>query len=458
MTDGDAPAQEISDAAVDRALELAGAGDDEAATQALLEILRATPAHFRALNELGSLALSRGYRSAARTAYRQAAACHPEKAIGRVNFGNVLLEDGDLAEARAHYEAALAIDPDFAAAHQGLGRVLAAEGDPRAWEHWRRGFAGHAVTHAPARGVGPAIPVLLLASAQVGNMHTRQWLDDRLFAVTVLHVEFRDRATPLPLHALIVNIVGDADLCAEALDRAQEAIDLSSAPVLNPPARVKPTTREENARRLAALPGVIAPRIARLRREQIVSDETLKFPLLLRSPGFHTGFHFVRVENRAALPAALASLPGEGILAIEYLDARGPDGMARKYRVMFIDGQMFPLHLAISSDWKVHYFSADMADDSAFREEERRFLEHMPEALGETAMRALERIGAEIGLDYFGIDFGLSADGSLLLFEANATMVVLSPPPEPVWDYRRKAVLDITQAAKRMALRRALGG
>jgi hypothetical protein len=288
-------------------------------------------------------------------------------------------------------------------------------------------------------------------------MHTRQWLDDRLFAVTVLHVEFQDTATPLPPHALIVNIVGDADLCAEALECAQTAINQSPAPVLNPPACVKPTTREENARRLAALPGVIAPRIVRLNREQILSDEGLTFPLLLRSPGFHTGFHFLRVEMRDALPEALASLPGDDLLAIEYLDARGADGMARKYRVMFIGGKMFPLHLAISSDWKVHYFSAAMADDAIHREEERRFLEDMPSALGEKAMRALERIGMEVGVDYFGIDFGLAPDGSLLLFEANATMVVLAPPPDPIWDYRRRAVAEIIGAAKSMALAKALG-
>ena len=35
-------------------------------------------------------------------------------------------------------------------------------------------------------------------------------------------------------------------------------------------------------------------------------------------------------------------MPGDDLLAIEYLDARGPDGMARKYRVMFIDGVALP--------------------------------------------------------------------------------------------------------------------
>ena len=145
-------------------------------------------------------------------------------------------------------------------------------------------------------------------------------------------------------------------------------------------------------------------------------------------------------------------------MTIEYLDARGPDGLARKYRVMFIEGKMFPLHLAISHLWKVHYFTSGMADNAAHREEERRFLENMPTALGERAMAALDEIRSEVGLYYFGVDFALAADGSVLLFEANAAMVVIAPPPEPIWDYRRGPVAAILEAAKRMALLRVLAG
>jgi hypothetical protein len=36
------------------------------------------------------------------------------------------------------------------------------------------------------------------------------------------------------------------------------------------------------------------------------------------------------------------------------------------------------------------------------------------------------------------------------LFEANATMVVFPPGPEPIWDYRRAAIEAALQAARRM--------
>jgi len=178
----------------------------------------------------------------------------------------------------------------------------------------------------------------------------------------------------------------------------------------------------------------------------------------VRPPGFHTGRHFVRVDGHAALREAATALPGDTLLAIAYLDARGPDGMARKYRVMCIDGVLYPLHLAISADWKVHYFTAAMAGDISHRAEERRFLEDMQGALGGRAMAALAGIAEVLGLDYAGIDFAIAPDGSVLLFEANATMVVHPPDPDPMWDYRRCAIDAVLKAVREMLQRRIAGG
>jgi hypothetical protein len=123
--------------------------------------------------------------------------------------------------------------------------------------------------------------------------------------------------------------------------------------------------------------------------------------------------------------------------------------------VMFIDGMLYPLHLAISADWKVHYFTSAMATNAAHRDEERRFLDDMPAVLGLRAMAALAGIAKTIDLDYAGVDFALASDGSLLLFEANATMVVISPDADPIWNYRRRAVSDINTAVSRMLSRHA---
>jgi hypothetical protein len=179
------------------------------------------------------------------------------------------------------------------------------------------------------------------------------------------------------------------------------------------------------------------------------------FPVLVRTPGFHTGRHFVKVEQATDLADALAQVPGRDLTVMQYLDARGHDGKSRKYRVMMIDGQLYPLHAAISGHWKIHYFSAEMAESPEHRAEDAAFLENMQGVLGSKAITALTQIQSALRLDYAGIDFGLNEAGEVLLFEANATMVVLPPEAKPQWAYRAPAVERIHAAVRKMLLQRA---
>jgi hypothetical protein len=434
--------------ALSRARCLVADGDDAAARLVYLDALRLDPQHPIVLTELGALAHAGGFLSAARAVFRQAVHCQPDYTPGRVGYGDLLDEAGDADAACIQYRAALALDPEMPRAHQGLARAMQALGHDAA-DHWRKGFAGHAVVRRRYRGAGTGIPLLLLVSAVGGNVPTGHWIDDRVFAVTAIYADFFDPADPLPPHSVVVNAIGDADLCPDALAGAERIAARVSVPVINPPDRVRNTGRQNVARLMAGLPGVVAPRISPL------SQADLRFPLLLRTAGYHTGQHFVRVDRAGGLAEAEAALPAGDKLAIEYLDARGLDGMARKYRVMFIDGALYPLHLAISPDWKVHYFTAAMAAEPAHRAEEQRFLDDMRAVLGPIAMAALGQIQATLGLDYAGVDFGLAQNGSLLLFEANATMVINPPDADPMWDYRRPAIAAALVAARRMVARHA---
>jgi hypothetical protein len=120
-----------------------------------------------------------------------------------------------------------------------------------------------------------------------------------------------------------------------------------------------------------------------------------------------------------------------------------------------IGGSIYPLHLAISRDWKVHYFTSDMADKPDHRLEEAAFLADMPAVIGDKAYHALEGIRDALGLDYAGIDFGLNAEGDLLLFEANATMVIAVPDNDERWAYRRTAISRILDAVVAMIRQKA---
>jgi len=428
------------------------------ARNAYLDLLAREPSHRLALNNLGTLLHAAGYRTAARTAYAEAVARHPDDPMSRVNLGNVLYEAGEFEAAREQYEAALRFDPSHAEAHQGLAYVLAELGDEEGAQwHQRKGFEDRPIMMLPYRGDGPPVRLLLLVSSVGGNIPTRHLLDDRVFQTFVVVPEFYDAKVPLPAHQVVFNAIGDADLAAPALAAAQSLVAGTAAPVINSPAAVLATGRADHAR-LSRLPGVVTPATVTLPRELLSSPEAaatvarhgFRFPLLLRTPGYHTGRHFLRVETPEALAAAVAQLPGRELTVIEFLNARGADGKVRKYRVMLIDGELYPLHVAISSHWKVHYFTADMAEQPDHRAEDAEFLENMPGVLGPRAMEALAHIQATLGLDYAGIDFGLSGTGDVLVFEANATMVVNPPEPDERWAYRRPAVERIFAAVRRM--------
>ncbi|HET7885268.1 MAG TPA: tetratricopeptide repeat protein [Bradyrhizobium sp.] len=451
-------------AEIERAALLAALDRRAEAQAAFIDILRRHPTHFSALNEFGTLLAAQGAIDAACRVYAEAILHHPANPMAHVNLGNLLLRANRHAEARAHYEAALTADPDHAAAHQGMGAVLSDEGDrDGARQHFKKGFRGHAVSTLPYRGEGPPIALLQLVSSGGGNIPTAPFLDDCVFLTTVVVADHLDPATPLPPHRLIFNAIGDADLCRPALEAAIGLTARSGAPVVNDPRAVMKTGRIDNAALLAGLPGVRTARTLAVSRADLVRDQAaglavhgFTFPLLLRSPGYHTGRNFVLVETAANLSEAIAGLPGEELLAIEYLDARGVDGNVRKYRVMMIGGKLFPLHLAISKNWKVHYFTSDMADQAGHRSEEMAFLEDMAGVLGEKAFAALHTIAEVLALDYGGIDFGLNADGDLLLFEANATMVIAAPADnDPRWAYRRSAIAAALEAVVAMIKEKA---
>ncbi|MDR3535133.1 MAG: tetratricopeptide repeat protein [Acetobacteraceae bacterium] len=443
----------------ERAVLLDALGCDDDARQCYLAALAVQPDHAATLNGFGALLYRTGYHGAARTTYAQAIACHPEQPVGHVNLGNLLREAGDLATARRHYEIALDLAPGFPEAHQGLGNVLAECGDAVGAEHhWKLGYRDRVLNTWPYRGPGQPIRVLMLVSVAHGNVPARIFLDDRLFAVTTVAMEFYTPALTLPPHDLVLNAIGDADLCGTALVAATALLDRTTAPVINHPAMVLKTGRARNADRLGKVPGVVTPRCTLLLREHLAGPDGARvlasggfgWPVLLRAPGYHTGRHFVRVDTADDLSAAVAALPGAAVLAIEYLDATGDDGRSRKGRVLIVDRQLYPLHWAVSKNWKVHYFTAEMSDCESHRAEEARFLSDMPAFLGQRAVAALTAVAQRLGLDYGGIDFALGTDGQVIVFEANASMAIVPPSAEALWNYRRAAIDGALLAAKNM--------
>jgi hypothetical protein len=450
-----APAHAVAANNMGNALQVLGRFDE--ATACYRTALETKPDSPEIRTNLGRALDSAGHPREALAEFGRALALAPASAEIHYRVGSILENIPFLEDARAYYQMALRLQPDYAAAHVALGNVLADLGlEDAAWEHRRLGYADDVLVTRPALGNDHPIRVLKLMSAAGGNVPLDTVLTPTRYEVSRLIAEYADQLPSLDRFDIVFNAIGDADRCARGLDAAEALLADCSLPVLNPPARVRRTTRAATSARLGSLPGVRTPRLVTWPRSMFETGQAAASlaakgwtcPLLLRVLGHHTGHHFVKVDAFDQVNAAGLSLPGNQITVIEWLNAESADGTYRKYRVLFLGGEIYPLHMAVSEQWKVHYFTANMADDEAYRLEERRFLADYPAVLGAQGTAAVQAIRDALQLDYGGLDFAIGPAGEILVFEANATMHIILPHAEPLWDYRRPFVEQALRAAQ----------
>jgi tetratricopeptide (TPR) repeat protein len=373
-------------------------------------------------------------------------------ALGRARDANAGLSSLYLAvgmlDASEHHARGVLSDEDrgptddtlIAMAHQALAGVFEARGDPAsAALHLDQAYARQSLFRQPA-AASPFTTLVLLTRTQ-GNIPFQSLLPPLRFDRTVWYMEHAslDQIAELPAHAVVLNAIGDPDAAMASRVVVDAFVRQSSRPVLNDPVRVRATFRHRLVETLAGLDDVITPRTVRLSAAEIAADGMaaalarvgLEAPVLVRPVGSHGGVGLFLAEDKAALEAMDAPT-GRDAYITRFHDTRSADGYFRKYRVIFVDRRAFPYHLAIGRRWMVHHQNADMAGDAARMADEMRFLHEPRAAIGARAMAAVEAIGRRLDLDYAGLDFTLTADGQVLVFEANATMLThLEPETGP---------------------------
>ncbi|WP_233869813.1 ATP-grasp domain-containing protein [Paraburkholderia adhaesiva] len=337
---------------------------------------------------------------------------------------------GDHASAQRWYELALNLDAAQAAAWQNLAAIHATAGRYDIADRCRdRAYALQRV-YVESSGEPVRRVLLLCAGRSAGNVPFD------LLVPTPHNARIKyaiDYAQPhedalLPPFDLAFNVIGDADIASPLQARVERFTLAESRPVLNVPERVAATRRDRLPALLCGLTDVqTAPCIrieaADAHAQARIDSAGLKLPLLVRPVATHGGEGLVRCDTPVELEAALAGQSGPFYVSA-FRDTRDADGSYRKYRVVFVDREPYPYHLAISPNWMVHYFSAGMEGVHWKLDEEARFLADPAAALGERAAKAIAAIGQRLDLDYAGVDFTLLPDGSVFVFEANATMLV----------------------------------
>lgn len=245
----------------------------------------------------------------------------------------------------------------------------------------------------------------------------------------------------------IVNTIGDPDLCGAALNAASRVVSQVPRPVFNHPDRIRPTSRDLVSETLQGIAGVCVPRVIRCgpgRAEDIqraIADGGLGYPILARAVGSHRGAGLTRIDRPDDTPAfAALAATGAELYVCPFVDFADGDGLYRKYRVVMLGGEPFLNSLVTGAHWNVHASSRIWNDATIAAE--RDAVDGFASGLGARLAAPLREIYRRIGLDYFGIDFAMTADGAMLVFEANAVMDVMGPSPlEPdIWVESGRAI------------------
>ena len=200
-------------------------------------------------------------------------------------------------------------------------------------------------------------------------------------------------------------------------------------PVLNPPDRVRETTRTDSLAFFLGLDRVHVPAVRRLSsptmRELValLNSGQIDFPIIIRTINDHNGRNMIRLRGAEDFDG-LEQLPFDGrdFYVITFSDYKNSDGLYRKYRLIKVGRNIVPRHLIVSEDWKIHVAqrSEEINSFSEERAREDAYLANPKSFLGRTLYDQLVTALGRTGLDFVGVDFGLYDDGSAVLFEINA--------------------------------------
>jgi hypothetical protein len=260
-----------------------------------------------------------------------------------------------------------------------------------------------------------------------------------------------------PEHDIAFLAISHADDGSAAVRKVLGGFDAWPRPVVNGrPGLIAALSRDGVAARFAGHPQVLCPTTARVDRAWLGAIATglippsvlqpgLMFPVIVRPLGSHAGRGLEKIEDAAALNAYLAGQPAEAFFVASFFDYAGADGLYRKLRVIFIKGQPFLAHMAVSARWMVHYLNADMGEE-ANRRQEAEMMATFDEDFARRHADAFDALVSTFGLDYFGVDCAETPDGRLLVFEADVAMIVHAMDPADVYPYKKPAMSKLFAA------------
>jgi tetratricopeptide (TPR) repeat protein len=496
---------------------LADLGAAAEAEAALRQALALNPQLAIARLRLGDVLLATGRTAEAEAALRDAAAAQPPIPEAWNSLGLALRALGREQEAVTAFRAAVAARPDYAEALANLALMLAwlGEGEAASGVAARARAAGPdqalpafaTAVAAAVRGEGAAaqaasreavrlqpfvtlpaggtaeLRVLMLqalgeghfeasragAKLPEGHNNAAEHLDPARFSRVDLFVDalaaepgLLDRLPPCDV---IYNAITEPERMGPGLELAQAVVRRLGLPVVNPPDLIPRAARDLAPGLFDGIPDLLVPRLARVApaadtaaaMRAALEEAGLRLPVIARPAGTHTGQGMVLLQGAADFERLPPLTP---LFLTEFVDFRDADGVYRKTRVMMVDGVPMPEHLAAADDWNIHHRNsrAFMRAHPQTQADEQDYLARFDARFGPARLAAARAIGDRLGLDFFGIDCAMLADGRLLVFEANPSMRAMFLEAREGFEYLLPNLSRISAAFCDLVRRRARAG
>ncbi|HEY4317289.1 MAG TPA: RimK family alpha-L-glutamate ligase [Herbaspirillum sp.] len=308
---------------------------------------------------------------------------------------------------------------------------------------------------------------IMIAGDFMANTPLEFMLGNSDVALEVLYVS-PDRPLPaaLPAHDVLFIAVGESDQSRALLRSLAGFAKGWNGPLVNQPDKCMQLSRDRVAILLQSEPGLCMPVTVRAERSvmaQIANGARAAldllgdgdFPLIVRPVGSHAGKGLEKIETAAALPAYLEQHGDDAFYISRFVDYRNTDGQFRKYRIALIEGRPYLCHMAISDNWMIHYLNAGMSESAAKRAEEAAVMESFDRDFAVRHRAAFALIQQRFGLDYLAMDCSESADGELLIFEVDTSMIVHAIDPVDVFPYKQTQMRKVFDAFRAMLMRAA---
>lgn len=303
----------------------------------------------------------------------------------------------------------------------------------------------------PAQGVTPSVRLLMFAVPGdfMSNTPIEFILDGTSVNLdTVYLLPGQQIPSDLPEHDIVLVGIAESPETRATLVSLGMMLAAWPKPVLNMPARILDLARDRLFDVLAHVPGVTMPTTVwasrATLREVVVGTvqlpslaHDLRFPIVARPVRSHGGQGLKKIEDEGELFAYLLQEQGDDHYIARFVDYRSADTQFRKYRICFIGGVPSLCHMAISSEWMVHYLNAGMQTDPLKRAEEAANMQLFETTFARRHAAALAGIAEALGLEYFAIDCAEMPDGRLLVFEAGTAMIVHRMDPPELYPYKQ---------------------